>query len=75
MKPWMSKLTRHLIFNMLNLKIHKRAWLLDVVTLVSFVKQLTGFKRIIVSSFSGPSCPRISTRPLHRTLKLAFVHI
>lgn len=39
-KPWMSKLTKHLIFNMLDLKIHECAWLLDV-TLVSFVKQLT----------------------------------
>jgi hypothetical protein len=39
-KPWMSKLTRHLIFNMLDLKIHEHAWLLDV-TLVSFVRQLT----------------------------------
>jgi len=36
----MSKLTRHLILNMLDLKIHEHAWLLDV-TLVSFVKQLT----------------------------------
>ena len=24
-KPWMYKLTRHLIFNMLDLKIHERA--------------------------------------------------
>jgi hypothetical protein len=39
-KPWKSKLTRHLIFNMLDLKIHEHAWLLDV-TLVSFVRQLT----------------------------------
>jgi len=36
----MSKLTRHLIFNMLDLKIHEHAWLLDV-TLVSLVMQLT----------------------------------